>query len=106
MRNEYGYENSATFPEELVGRILATYAKPGMAVIDPFAGSGTVGFACYKAHIDFTGIDISESSCQWMQAALSQLPQTQSQYWTKLGLTADYNRSTEKICKKARTDRI
>ncbi len=34
------------FPEELIGRLVLGLSKPGQTVLDPFAGSGTVGAVC------------------------------------------------------------
>lgn len=66
----FGYTNRATFPIEFVGKLLATFAKPGDTVIDAFAGSGTVGEACAIAGMHFTGVDISSSACDWMRHRL------------------------------------
>ena len=38
----------AAFPESLVERVLGIYTQPGDLVIDPFAGSGTVGFVAQQ----------------------------------------------------------
>jgi len=63
---QFGYENNATFPSELVQKLLATYGVPGTRVLDPFAGSGTVGKVCLPAGMHFTGIDLSKKACAWM----------------------------------------
>jgi adenine-specific DNA-methyltransferase len=36
------------FPEELVERLVKSLTKPGQTVLDPFAGSGTVGAVCNR----------------------------------------------------------
>lgn len=36
------------FPEELVERLVTSLTKPGQMVLDPFAGSGTVGAVCNR----------------------------------------------------------
>jgi len=36
------------FPEELVERLVSSLTTPGQAVLDPFAGSGTVGAVCNR----------------------------------------------------------
>ncbi len=36
------------FPEELVERFVKSITKPGQTVLDPFAGSGTVGAVCNR----------------------------------------------------------
>jgi hypothetical protein len=45
------------FPLELPKALLAAYAKPGITVIDPFMGRGTVGRACKMLGLSFIGID-------------------------------------------------
>lgn len=84
---EHGYKNDATFSEQLVERLLATYAKPGYSVIDPFAGSGTTGYVCLKYGMDFTGIDIAPESCMFMRETLKSFQyeeQTLGMYATRL----------------------
>lgn len=36
------------FPEELVARLVSSLTTPGQSVLDPFAGSGTVGAVCNR----------------------------------------------------------
>lgn len=36
------------FPEELVERFVRSLTKPGQTILDPFAGSGTVGAVCNR----------------------------------------------------------
>jgi len=50
----------APFPEELIEVILKCATKEGDWVLDPFAGSGTVGVVCKKLKRNFLGIDIVE----------------------------------------------
>ena len=38
----------AAFPESLVERVLSVYTEPGDLVLDPFAGSGTVGVVAQR----------------------------------------------------------
>lgn len=38
----------AAFPETLVERVLESYTDPGDVILDPFAGSGTVGVVCQR----------------------------------------------------------
>ena len=49
----------ATFPEALVEPCIAAGSRPGDTVLDPFAGSGTVGVVALRAGRDFIGIDLS-----------------------------------------------
>jgi DNA modification methylase len=50
----------AVFPEELALRCVKAGSKEGDAVLDPFAGSGTVGVVSLKAQRRFIGFDLSE----------------------------------------------
>lgn len=54
----------APFPVELVRRLVHFYGWPGCILLDPFAGSGTVGVAAAaldcKAHL----VDIDEAYCR------------------------------------------
>jgi DNA modification methylase len=49
----------ATFPEALVERCIAAGSCEGDMVLDPFAGSGTVGVVCARADRSFLGIDLN-----------------------------------------------
>lgn len=52
---EPGCEHPAPFPLKLPKRILSTINAA--RVLDPFAGSGTVGVACIAAGVEFVGIE-------------------------------------------------
>ncbi len=52
-------EHGATFPEELVSKILDNFK--GSSVLDPFMGSGTVGKIAVERGLDFTGIELDPS---------------------------------------------
>src|SRR6266540_6717737 len=45
------------FPLELPLRLLQTFAKPGMTILDPYMGRGTVGKACEMLGMNFIGLD-------------------------------------------------
>ena len=47
----------ATFPEKLVEFFVKSFTDEGDSVLDPFAGSGTVGLACQKLKRGFTLIE-------------------------------------------------
>jgi DNA modification methylase len=64
---------SAYFPESLVGRCLKVGCKAGAAVLDPFAGSGTVLYAALAAGHPAVGIDLSGKACQYMVSELGSL---------------------------------
>jgi DNA modification methylase len=50
----------ATFPAELVRPCILAGSAPGDAVLDPFAGTGTVGEVCLGEGRRFVGIEIKE----------------------------------------------
>jgi site-specific DNA-methyltransferase (adenine-specific) len=56
-----GAGHNAAFPLRLVTPCLLSSSKPGDVVLDPFAGSGTVGVACIQNHRRFLGIDLNPS---------------------------------------------
>lgn len=53
----------APFPTELVRRLAHFYGFPGMHMLDPFAGSGTVGVVARELGCAATLIDLSEEYC-------------------------------------------
>jgi site-specific DNA-methyltransferase (adenine-specific) len=54
----------APFPVELTRRLIRLYAFPGAHVLDPFAGSGTVGVAAIELDCTATLIDIDAGYCE------------------------------------------
>jgi DNA modification methylase len=68
-----GKERSAYFPSSLVARCLEIGCESGGAVLDPFAGSGTVLVAAVKAGRRAIGIDLSERACEYMVSELKRL---------------------------------
>ena len=50
-------EHKRAFPIEMCNDIIACFPK-AKAVLDPFAGSGTVGIACHNHGINFIGFEI------------------------------------------------
>jgi site-specific DNA-methyltransferase (adenine-specific) len=54
----------APFPVELVKRLVRFYAYPGAHLLDPFAGSGTVGVAAIELGCRATLIDIDDNYCK------------------------------------------
>jgi site-specific DNA-methyltransferase (adenine-specific) len=57
-------KHPAPFPVGLVERLLRFYAYPGAHVIDPFAGSGTVGIAAQAMGCDATLFEIDAKYCE------------------------------------------
>ena len=49
----------ATFPEKLIEPCILAGSRPGDVVLDPFAGSGTVGVVCAKNGRRFVGAEIN-----------------------------------------------
>lgn len=54
----------APFPTELVRRLIHFYGYPGCHVLDPFAGSGTVGVVAKELGCQATLFEISEEYCR------------------------------------------
>lgn len=50
--------NKASFPEELVARLLDDFTEPNSVIFDPFMGSGTTGIVCHKKNRDFVGCEL------------------------------------------------
>lgn len=57
--------DTAPFPQELVERCLEIGCKPGGAVLDPFAGSGTTLKAAVESGRPATGIDLNPEFCEY-----------------------------------------
>lgn len=72
ITQEHNNPHPAPFPVTLVDRILDTVYINGRGVIlDPFAGSGTVGVSALKHNMDFMLIEQSEEYCKMAQSRLS-----------------------------------
>ncbi len=54
---DQGSGHVCAFPVQLVRNCLAPHAIAGEVVIDPYAGSGTVGVACAELGLRFVGIE-------------------------------------------------
>ena len=50
-------EHSATFPDGLVEFFVKSFSNEGDTILDPFAGSGTVGVVCKKLNRNYILID-------------------------------------------------
>jgi len=64
---------SGAFPEALVDRCLRVGCIENGAVLDPFAGSGTVLRAALRSGRPATGIDINSNLCDYVSEQLAQL---------------------------------
>lgn len=65
--------HAAAFPEQLVRRCLDAGCTRDGAVLDPFAGSGTVLRVALKSGRSATGIDLSRDYCDYIVRQISQL---------------------------------
>lgn len=61
----------APFPVELVKRLIHFYAFPGAHILDPFAGSGTVGVTAKALGCDATLIEIDKGYCELAKERLN-----------------------------------
>ena len=50
--------HGATFPEELVERVIRNFAPVGGTILDPFMGTGTTGAVCARLGNPFIGIEM------------------------------------------------
>lgn len=54
-------------PVSLFLPLLEQSSSPGQLVVDPFAGSGSVGEACYQMGRDFLGFDVSQGALDYFE---------------------------------------
>lgn len=52
----------ATFPPKLIEPCVLAGTKPGDVILDPFCGTGTVGYVALKHRRSFIGIELNEAS--------------------------------------------
>jgi DNA modification methylase len=55
----YGGAHFATFPPSLVEPMVLAGSQPGDTVLDPFAGTATVGRVCVKHQRHFVGLELN-----------------------------------------------
>lgn len=60
----YSGAHYATFPERLVEPCLLAGSRPGDTVLDPFAGTGTVGRVAIRYHRSAVLIELNPESCR------------------------------------------
>lgn len=53
--------HGATFPEELIEKIILNFSKKGDIILDPMMGTGTTGVVSVKNDRQFIGIELLES---------------------------------------------
>lgn len=61
----------ATFPPELVERVVLASCPQNGVVLDPFGGSGTIGLLCRQHERHFVLIDISEKNVEMASERIS-----------------------------------
>ena len=64
-------EHSATFPEGLVEFFVKSFTNTGDVVIDPFAGSGTVGVVCIDTNRKYILIDKEDKNVELIQKRIA-----------------------------------
>jgi DNA modification methylase len=67
--------NGATFPSELVAKLLDIYfPKTGGGVVyDPFMGTGTTGYASCAIGVDCYGSEISAAQCEYAKKRIDDM---------------------------------
>ena len=60
-------KHPAAFPLELADKVITYYSFKGDVVLDPFAGSGTVGAAAAASDRRFVLFDVNPEYVQWMR---------------------------------------
>lgn len=68
----------AAFPESLVERVLSVYTDPGDLVIDPFAGSGTVGAVAHRMGRRYLLVEKEPGYCDMIRERMQEMGDTPS----------------------------
>jgi adenine-specific DNA-methyltransferase len=63
-------DHPCQFPRELVRRLILSLSNPGDTVLDPFAGSGTVGLVCYETGRNDILIEKDDKYCKLIENVL------------------------------------
>lgn len=66
-------DHGATFPEELVGRILENFTNEGEVIYDPFIGTGTTAIVSKKMNRRFIGSEIGKEYFDLVEKRLKEL---------------------------------
>ncbi|WP_075255785.1 DNA-methyltransferase [Herbaspirillum camelliae] len=72
--------HAAPFPLELVKPCLMASTRPGDLVLDPFAGSGSVGVACKELDRSFVGIELITKNVLLAETRINQAVSHQMQF--------------------------
>ncbi|MDD7317090.1 MAG: site-specific DNA-methyltransferase [Prevotellaceae bacterium] len=57
-------------PEKLLAKLILASSNPGDIVFDPFLGSGSTAVTAKKLNRHFSGIEINEQYCVWVEKRL------------------------------------
>ena len=62
IRREPSYDkkHKATFPKELVEKILDNFAHENQTILDPFMGLGTTGVVAHEKNMKFVGFELDD----------------------------------------------
>ena len=71
-REGAGYQHFAMFPAELVVRPILSTVRPGGTVLDPFAGTGTVGAVANRLGRKAILVELEERYAEIAARRLSQ----------------------------------
>lgn len=70
------YEHGATFPDELIIKIITNFSKPKDTILDPFLGTGTTAVACINTGRNFIGV---EKDADYFKIAQRRIKEAQGQ---------------------------
>lgn len=63
-------EHKAVMVQDVADWIVSNFARAGMRILDPFAGTGTTGVAALRFGCDFVGIEIAPEYCDMARVRL------------------------------------
>jgi site-specific DNA-methyltransferase (adenine-specific)/modification methylase len=63
--------HGATYPIELVNKIITNFSAEGDTIIDPFMGTGTTGLSCKKNNRNFIGIELDKDYFNFASESLN-----------------------------------
>ena len=73
--------HAATFPKDLVSKILLNFTAANHTVLDPFMGSGTTGVACKELGRNFIGIEISPEYYEIAKKRIGDMTEIEAGMW-------------------------
>lgn len=65
--------NSATYPSELVEKIINLYAPKKALIFDPFMGTGTTAVGCIETGNNYIGSELSANQYEWTKRRIRNL---------------------------------